>query len=195
MNSLPVFNLNKNGSKITSIAGGIYDQHTMLTHFGAREYDASTGRWMSKDPIGFAGGSGNLFEYSVNDPVNYFDPSGLKNRTIFILGAPLSVPEFLANILTNQQQQLGEAGQRAVIGGLAVGAVGFGALVAPAAISTAASACLVNPVLCTDLGLGLASGLSEGFSRSDLPPGVGALTPLGQLLQLGTSQTIRNACE
>ncbi len=41
-----------------------------------REYDASTGRWMSKDPIGFAGGSSNIYEYSINDPVNFFDPDG-----------------------------------------------------------------------------------------------------------------------
>ena len=26
-------------------AGGIYDQHTKLTRFGARDYDAQTGRW------------------------------------------------------------------------------------------------------------------------------------------------------
>jgi RHS repeat-associated protein len=42
-------------------AGGLYDQHTRLTRFGARDYDADTGRWMSKDPIGFDGGDTNLY--------------------------------------------------------------------------------------------------------------------------------------
>ena len=34
-------------------AGGLYDQDTGLTRFGARDYDAETGRWIAKDPILF----------------------------------------------------------------------------------------------------------------------------------------------
>lgn len=58
-------------------AGGIYDQHTQLTRFGARDYDAQTGRWTAKDPIRFAGGDTNLFGYVFSDPVNFIDPTGL----------------------------------------------------------------------------------------------------------------------
>jgi len=58
-------------------AGGIYDQHTKLTRFGARDYDATTGRWTAKDPIRFAGGDTNLYGYVLGDPVNLFDPLGL----------------------------------------------------------------------------------------------------------------------
>ncbi len=57
-------------------AGGIYDSDTGLVHFGARSYDPQTGRFVSKDPTLFNGGTTNLFEYSLNDPVNYKDPSG-----------------------------------------------------------------------------------------------------------------------
>ncbi len=57
-------------------AGGIYDADTGLTRFGARGYDAYTGRWTAKDPIGFAGGDTNLYGYVLNDPVNWVDPSG-----------------------------------------------------------------------------------------------------------------------
>lgn len=57
-------------------AGGVYDQDIKLTHFGAREYDASIGRWLSKDPILFSGGDTNLYGYVLNDPINSIDPNG-----------------------------------------------------------------------------------------------------------------------
>jgi RHS repeat-associated protein len=58
-------------------AGGLYDQHTKLTRFGARDYDAFTGRWTTKDPIRFAGGDVNLYGYVLSDPLNFIDPNGL----------------------------------------------------------------------------------------------------------------------
>jgi RHS repeat-associated protein len=58
-------------------AGGLYDRDTGLVRFGARDYDPHVGRFVSKDPIGFAGNSANLYSYSFNDPVNFGDPSGL----------------------------------------------------------------------------------------------------------------------
>lgn len=57
-------------------AGGIYDQHTGLVRFGARDYDPQTGRWTAKDPVGFNGGDTNLYGYVLNDPVNFVDPDG-----------------------------------------------------------------------------------------------------------------------
>ena len=59
-------------------AGGVYDPDTRLTRFGARDYDAETGRWTAKDPIRFAGGDTNLYGYVLNDPVNWVDPAGLE---------------------------------------------------------------------------------------------------------------------
>ncbi len=56
-------------------AGGLYDEHTGLTHFGAREYDAEVGRWTSKDPSFFAGGL-NFYEYARSNPIRYIDPNG-----------------------------------------------------------------------------------------------------------------------
>ena len=43
---------------------------------GARDYNAATGRWTAKDPIGFAGGDPNLYRSVGNDPVNFIDPTG-----------------------------------------------------------------------------------------------------------------------
>jgi len=58
-------------------AGGLYDPDTKLVRFGARDYDARTGRWTAKDPIGFAGGDTNLYAYVANNPLRYIDASGL----------------------------------------------------------------------------------------------------------------------
>ncbi len=57
-------------------AGGLYDQHTGLTRFGARDYDAQSGRWTAKDPIKFFGGDPSLYGYVRNDSINRTDPDG-----------------------------------------------------------------------------------------------------------------------
>jgi uncharacterized protein RhaS with RHS repeats len=46
-----------------------------LVRFGARDYDAQTGRWTAKDPSGLVGGL-NLYAYSYADPVNLVDLNG-----------------------------------------------------------------------------------------------------------------------
>jgi len=68
-------------------AGGIYDQHTSLTRFGARDYEAQTGRWTAKDPILFDGGDSDLYGYVANDPVNWIDPAGLAVGTVGVGGS------------------------------------------------------------------------------------------------------------
>jgi RHS repeat-associated protein len=58
-------------------AGGAYDAETGFVRFGARDYDSTVGRWVSKDPILFGGGQANLFEYANNEPINRTDSTGL----------------------------------------------------------------------------------------------------------------------
>ena len=64
-------------------AGGLYDRGTGLTRFGYRDYDAATGKWTAKDPIGFNGGDTNLYGYVLEDPINSLDISGLKPGDLF----------------------------------------------------------------------------------------------------------------
>ena len=56
--------------------GGVYDTDTGLTRFGQRDYDASTGRFTSKDPEGFSGGDTNLYSFALDDPINRGDVTG-----------------------------------------------------------------------------------------------------------------------
>ena len=48
---------------------GLYCTHS-------RCYDSTIGRWLSQDPIGFAGGTKNLYQADFNSPQIYVDPSG-----------------------------------------------------------------------------------------------------------------------
>ena len=62
-------------------AGGLYDADTGLVRFGARDYDAETGRWTTKDPIRFSAEDTNLYGYVMSDPVNYIDSNGLQQSS------------------------------------------------------------------------------------------------------------------
>ena len=56
-------------------AGCYTDAETVLVFMQARYYAPGLGRFVSRDPIGFAGGI-NLYAYCYGDPVNYADPDG-----------------------------------------------------------------------------------------------------------------------
>lgn len=57
--------------------GRIFDIEMGLYDYRARTYDPSLGRFIQKDPIGFAGGDVNLYGYVQNNPTNLTDPFGL----------------------------------------------------------------------------------------------------------------------
>jgi RHS repeat-associated protein len=46
-------------------------------YYRARFYNAATSRFISEDPIGFAGGDFNLYRYVLNAPTSLVDPLGL----------------------------------------------------------------------------------------------------------------------
>ncbi len=54
-----------------------WDPETNLYYYRARYYDPKVGRFISEDPIGFAGGDANFFAYVGNSPASRIDPAGL----------------------------------------------------------------------------------------------------------------------
>ena len=61
-----------------AFTGREWDPETNLYYYRARYYDPKIGRFISEDPIGFAGGL-NFYSYVGNNPVNAVDPFGLVN--------------------------------------------------------------------------------------------------------------------
>ncbi|MGW5343309.1 polymorphic toxin-type HINT domain-containing protein [Streptomyces sp. NPDC004050] len=63
--------------------GGTKEKSTGFTLLGAREYDPTTGRFISPDPLISAGDpqQWNAYAYANNSPVNASDPSGLMLKT------------------------------------------------------------------------------------------------------------------
>jgi RHS repeat-associated protein len=57
--------------------GREWDKEIGLYYYRARYYDPMEGRFVSRDPIGFAGGDVNLYRYVQNNPVIAIDPFGL----------------------------------------------------------------------------------------------------------------------
>ena len=56
--------------------GREWDAEAGLYYYRARYYDPSLGRFISEDPIGFAGGT-NFYAYVENNPLKWVDPWGL----------------------------------------------------------------------------------------------------------------------
>jgi len=114
--------------------------------YRARYYNPTTARFLSEDPVGFAGSGPNLYEYADGNPVQFRDPSG---KYIWVLaGAAIGAGVNLtATIIQNgglnglTSQQLLAAG----LGGAVAG--GLGALAGP-----------LGGTLALELGLGTSSG-------------------------------------
>ena len=94
------------------------DSDSGLKLLGHRYYDASTGRFLTRDPIKYGR---NWYAYCANDPVQYTDPTGLILPILVWVGVGI-VAGAIIGAVTNPHDPLVGAGQGAVIGGISAGA-------------------------------------------------------------------------
>ena len=64
-------------SNTVLFAGFALDPLSGLYQMGARYYDPALGRFISRDPTGYAGSGINLYAYCGDNPLVYTDPTGL----------------------------------------------------------------------------------------------------------------------
>ncbi|MER7901149.1 RHS repeat-associated core domain-containing protein [Streptomyces sp. NPDC096046] len=96
---------------------GREDDGTGLLYYRNRYYDPQTGRFISQDPIGHAGGT-NLYQYALSSPTAYTDPSG---NTPLIAGCIIGGVvdgglDWLTQRLSGRKVNWGQVGQSAALG-------------------------------------------------------------------------------
>ncbi|MFE6522272.1 RHS repeat-associated core domain-containing protein [Streptomyces sp. NPDC057794] len=96
---------------------GREDDGTGLLYYRNRYYDPQTGRFISQDPIGHAGGT-NLYQYALSSPTTYTDPSG--NSPLIagcIIGGVVDGGlDWLTQRLSGRKVNWGQVGQSAALG-------------------------------------------------------------------------------
>ncbi|MFC8076349.1 RHS repeat-associated core domain-containing protein [Streptomyces sp. NPDC057307] len=90
---------------------------TGLLYYRNRYYDPESGRFISQDPIGYAGGT-NLYQYALSSPTTYTDPSGnspmLAGCVIGGLGE--AGLDWLGQRLSGRKVNWGQVGTSAALG-------------------------------------------------------------------------------
>lgn len=142
-----------------------------LYYYRARFYDPIAGRFVSRDPIGFAGRDQNLYRYVGNSPQSFTDPTGNISYGTFVkvsitiattIGG--AVVGYTCGYAEGRARGLGHAEaeavarQQAVVGavvGLGIGAVAAAGGVAGGAIAGSTGTAAVAAFFGT-LGAGLA---------------------------------------
>ena len=71
-----------------------FDPETQLYYVRNRTYNPVLGRWIQRDPIGYAGGI-NLYGYVDSSPVGSFDPVGMA-------AIPTTVTGLMASLISNR---------------------------------------------------------------------------------------------
>ncbi len=120
-------------------AGQYFDSETNLHYNYFRDYEPETGRYLSSDPIGLAGGL-NTYGYALQNPLSFVDPTGEAPICVIfpaacatavgaVAGAVIGASENLISQLFGNGGNLqcidkGEVAQSAALSAIPFGAVG-----------------------------------------------------------------------
>jgi RHS repeat-associated protein len=127
------------------LMGQYHDAETGLHYNVARYYHPGLGRYLERDPLGFAGGSWNDYLYADGDPLNRVDPTG-EFLPVLLAGAAIGAGigagiEMWRQYRANPDAPFdwGRIGKEAAVGG-AVGVIGAAAGIALAPFAGALGA-------------------------------------------------------
>jgi RHS repeat-associated protein len=160
--------------------GREYDSEIGLQYNRARYYDPKAGRWISRDPLGFGAGDGNLYRYVGNRLIGTIDPSGY-----MVAFMPLTPAAFGQGVVAQAGRPGGgsvSGSQGGLVAGIGIGA-GWGAVGAAVAviIIVGATAPVSAPVVgviilgaAAGAAIGGAHGSSVGASQHDFFSGAQA---------------------
>ncbi|PCJ54965.1 MAG: hypothetical protein COA79_21345 [Planctomycetota bacterium] len=161
-----------------------YDERYGLYYYGYRYYDPSSGRWLSREPLG-EGASLNLYRFAGNDPVNRFDYLGLddknkKNKKVddskLLLLNPIAVPFNLLNLVWSDNF-ISNYGKAVVDGPLIAGieglksTVGLGG-VAVDVVAESPGILLSGPALPALIAKGVGGKIYDNLSSRSLPENI-----------------------
>ena len=104
--------------------GREYSPTSGFYYFRNRWYDPVSSRFLSPDPIGFAGGQLNLYAFCGNDPLNYRDPYG--EWIWHAIGAAIGAGVDLFSQTVIQQKSFSEINWVSVGASAITGALGSG---------------------------------------------------------------------
>lgn len=85
-----------------TFTGRFLDDESGLLYYRARFYDPRLGRFIHRDPLGYASGP-SLYAYARNTPTNYIDPAGTRSVTVTgaeaLQAAVARVTELVTNLM------------------------------------------------------------------------------------------------
>jgi len=189
------------------------DPDTGLTHYHFREYSPSLGGWLTRDPIGLAGGYLNLRSYLGNRPTDALDVWGEGPIDDQLLGfndgwnnqasvdAQDDSPYYkgaygvgsIYAVLASRQYWEGVGQGVAITAGVCATVYTLGLAVEAGAVLWTARA--AGPVTAATMAAQRANqnGLAESLEALTLPPGAGPLRPSGSALLAAEGRTAQAA--